>query len=88
MSENLRAEIERVTKERDAALAACAEMRAALEHAQANVRALTGGDERRIAKALSSDAGCGWVSPEEHKRLVDAYVLLTRGLIPNGGKLP
>lgn len=79
--------LERVTKERDTALVACAEMRAVLEsalpflddHAKDMADLAAGWPEnpdgpgaaataqRRVdsaRKALSSDAGRGWVSPE------------------------
>lgn len=65
--ENLKAEVEIWVACLERTEAVCAEMRAALGHAQLNVRALTGDDERRIAKALQSDAGKGWVSPEAHR---------------------
>lgn len=93
---------ENLQVQRDAALAACAEFRAALEFSVANDPHIC--DSRtqspecsgcRARKALSSDAGRGWVSPEEHEKVVDAFesnskeasevfeVLLARGLIPN-----
>ena len=86
--------LERVTKERDTALVACAEMRAVLEsalpflddHAKDMADLAAGWPEnpdgpgaaataqRRVdsaRKALSSDAGRGWVSPEVSKRLTE-----------------
>ncbi len=84
---------ENLQAERDAALAACAEMRAALEsalpflddHAKDMADLAAGWPENpdgpgaaatarnrveRVRSILSSEAGRGWVSPEEHARVV------------------
>lgn len=67
--------LERVTKERDAALAACAEMRGELqawacEAPPCAFRCPASALCERTQHALSSDAGRGWVSPEEHAKVI------------------
>ena len=72
-------------KDRDAALAACGEMRAALEafvawgcgdHAPNDCPDGCPGlaAEELAVRALASNAGRGWVSPEEHAKVVADWV--------------
>jgi hypothetical protein len=56
-------------RERDQALAACAEMRSVLEACGAE-KFDCSVDGARIDHALSSEAGKGWISHEEHSRLM------------------